>query len=69
MVAAAMLLEPGHIFKEELQRLGGSAGLGIATGVAHYPPYCSKYNPIEHRSVSACDSEPARASSSSLWNW
>ena len=23
--------------------------LGIEIRVAHYPPYCSKYNPIEHR--------------------
>jgi hypothetical protein len=23
--------------------------LGVAVRVAHYPPYCSKYNPIEHR--------------------
>lgn len=23
--------------------------LGIEIQIAHYPPYCSKYNPIEHR--------------------
>ncbi len=23
--------------------------MGIEIRVAHYPPYCSKYNPIEHR--------------------
>ena len=23
--------------------------LGIEIRIAHYPPYCSKYNPIEHR--------------------
>lgn len=23
--------------------------LGLELRVAHYPPYCSKYNPIEHR--------------------
>jgi hypothetical protein len=36
-----------HVFKEELQRLADRLGLEIR--VAHYPPYCSKYNPIEHR--------------------
>lgn len=36
-----------HIFKEDLYRLAGRIGLPIR--VAHYPPYCSKYNPIEHR--------------------
>ena len=23
--------------------------IGIEIRIAHYPPYCSKYNPIEHR--------------------
>ena len=23
--------------------------MGLPIRVAHYPPYCSKYNPIEHR--------------------
>lgn len=36
-----------YIFKEDLQRLANR--LGIKIRVAHYPPYCSKYNPIEHR--------------------
>ena len=36
-----------HVFKEALQLL--SEWLGIEIRVAHYPPYCSKYNPIEHR--------------------
>jgi hypothetical protein len=36
-----------YIFKEELQKLANRLGLEIR--VAHYPPYCSKYNPIEHR--------------------
>lgn len=35
------------IFKEDLQRLVNRLGLTIR--VAHYPPHCSKYNPIEHR--------------------
>lgn len=36
-----------YLFKEELQRVAD--GLGLEIRVAHYPPYCSKYNPIEHR--------------------
>jgi hypothetical protein len=36
-----------HVFKEALQAL--SDRLGLELRVAHYPPYCSKHNPIEHR--------------------
>ena len=36
-----------YVFKEELEKLADRLGLEIR--VAHYPPYCSKYNPIEHR--------------------
>jgi len=36
-----------YIFKEDLQELADE--LGIEIRIAHYPPYCSKYNPIEHR--------------------
>jgi hypothetical protein len=36
-----------YVFKEQLQKLANRLGLEIR--VAHYPPYCSKYNPIEHR--------------------
>jgi hypothetical protein len=36
-----------YLFKEDLQELANR--LGIEIRVAHYPPYCSKYNPIEHR--------------------
>lgn len=36
-----------YIFKEELQKLVNEINIEIR--VAHYPPYCSKYNPIEHR--------------------
>lgn len=36
-----------HIFKWDLQCL--SESIGIEIRVAHYPPYCSKYNPIERR--------------------
>ena len=36
-----------YIFKEDLQRAVNRIGIPIR--VAHYPSYCSKYNPIEHR--------------------
>ena len=36
-----------YLFKEDLQALSNRLGLTIR--IAHYPPYCSKYNPIEHR--------------------
>ena len=36
-----------YLFEEDLQRLVDRPGIEIR--VAHYPPYCSKYNPIEHR--------------------
>jgi hypothetical protein len=36
-----------YVFKEELQKLADQ--LKVEIRVAHYPPYCSKYNPIEHR--------------------
>jgi hypothetical protein len=36
-----------HVFKEALQKLADRLGLDIR--IAHYPPYCSKHNPIEHR--------------------
>ena len=36
-----------YLFKEDLQKL--ATRLGIEIRIAHYPPYCSKYNPIEHR--------------------
>jgi transposase len=36
-----------HIFKQDLQILADEIGVEIR--IAHYPPYCSKYNPIEHR--------------------
>lgn len=35
-----------HIFKKELMRLAKRIGVRIT--VCHYPPYCSKYNPIEY---------------------
>lgn len=36
-----------NIFKEDLQKL--ATEIGIPIRIAHYPPYTSKYNPIEHR--------------------
>ena len=36
-----------HIFKAELQGLSNAIGLPIR--ICHYPPYASKWNPIEHR--------------------
>jgi len=35
------------VFKESLQNLANTIGLPIR--LAHYPPYTSKWNPIEHR--------------------
>ena len=36
-----------YLFKQDLQTLVNDIGIDIR--VAHYPPYCSRYNPIEHR--------------------
>ena len=36
-----------YVFKENLQKLANKIGIEIR--IAHYPPYTSKYNPIEHR--------------------
>jgi hypothetical protein len=36
-----------YVFKYHLEGLASRIGLEIR--VAHYPPHCSKYNPIEHR--------------------
>jgi len=36
-----------YIFKQDLQALADELGIDIR--IAHYPPYTSKYNPIEHR--------------------
>ena len=35
------------IFKSELEKL--AQDISIEIRMAHYPPYCSKWNPIEHR--------------------
>ncbi len=39
-----------YIFKQDLQALVDEIGIEIR--IAHYPPYTSKYNPIEHRMFS-----------------
>lgn len=36
-----------YLFKQEVKHLAMRLGMNIR--VAHYPPGCSKYNPIEHR--------------------
>lgn len=36
-----------HLFRTDVQRLVNDLGLEIR--MTHYPPYASKYNPIEHR--------------------
>ncbi len=36
-----------YVFKEALQQLADT--LGIELRMAHYPPYASKWNPVEHR--------------------
>lgn len=36
-----------HAFKKQLQKLAKEIGIDII--VCHYPPYASKWNPIEHR--------------------
>ncbi len=36
-----------YIFKEGLQKLVDE--IGIEVRIAHYPPYTSKWNPVEHR--------------------
>ena len=45
-----------YLFKEDMQKLSNETGLKFR--IAHYPSYCSKYNPIEHRAfphiTSAC---------------
>ena len=52
-----------YVFKEALQKLADRLELPIR--VAHYPPYCSKYNPIEHRLFSQisinCAGTPLRS--------
>jgi hypothetical protein len=35
------------VFKSELEKLANE--LSIEIRMAHYPPYCSKWNPVEHR--------------------
>lgn len=37
----------GYLFKEQLQKLCNEIEIEIR--IAHFPPYTSKHNPIEHR--------------------
>ena len=53
-ISILMLMDGGgsnssrhYIFKQDLQTLVDELGIDIR--VAHYPPYTSKWNPIEHR--------------------
>jgi hypothetical protein len=39
-----------HVVKEQFKQLAEK--LQVQITVAHYPPYCSKWNPIEHRAFS-----------------
>jgi hypothetical protein len=39
-----------YIVKEQFKRLAENLQINIV--VAHYPPYCSKWNPIEHKAFS-----------------
>ena len=41
-----------YLFKHDLQELVNDIGVEIR--IAHYPSYCSKYNPIEHRFFPQC---------------
>lgn len=36
-----------HIFKYKIMEFAAEIGLSVI--ICHYPPYCSKWNPIEHR--------------------
>lgn len=36
-----------HLFKKQMLRVADTIGIRIV--IVHYPPYCSKWNPIEHR--------------------
>lgn len=53
-ISILMLMDGGgsnssrhYIFKQDLQALADELGIDIR--IAHYPPYTSKWNPIEHR--------------------
>jgi hypothetical protein len=46
-MAAAVTIPDIFFFKQDLHALADEIGVEIC--IAHYPPYCSKFNPIEHR--------------------
>lgn len=37
----------GYLYKQAIQEFANHTQINIR--ICHYPPYCSKYNPIEHR--------------------
>ena len=47
------------VFKEQFERVADRIDLMIS--VAHYPPGCSKYNPIEHRLFPHVTAQTSRA--------
>ena len=47
VMGEAAIASGSYLFKDALQKLANE--LGIEIRIAHYPPYTSKYNPIEHR--------------------
>jgi len=53
-----------HAFKKELLRFAQQTGLKVV--VVHYPPYCSKWNPIEHRLFSQMHRQ---ASGAIFWSY
>ena len=58
-----------YIFKEDLQNLADE--LKISIRIAHYPPYTSKYNPIEHRLFPhisrACEGSIRKLCTQAIW--
>lgn len=47
VMAVAAIARNTYLFKLDLEKFAQETGLEVR--VAHYPPYTSKYNPIEHR--------------------
>lgn len=46
-MGVAVIVARTYLFKAALEKLVQDTGLEMR--IAHYPPYTSKYNPIEHR--------------------
>jgi hypothetical protein len=53
-----------YLFKEDLTKVVQE--IGVEVRVAHYPPYTSKYNPIEHRLFPHL-TRACQGSSSAVW--